>query len=364
MATASALGIMVGAAVGGILFKAGSYPLPTAAAALLYAINSFVIVTRLQAQRLAADSAPDPALRKRVLSLQGLLPNVAILTRPRVAALMAVRAVLGLAVHLFRQGFSLLLIYRLNLSVQTNGLLLSLQGLLTSLVQGLAIRPLLRRFQEPLFFSAACCCSPSPSPSLPLLQAFRSWCSYYPLSPSRLAFSAPLTPPSSPPLLPKPRWGSCWVYQTPSCLRAECSVPLPPASSRPNSATTPLSQSANHVKVPEISSKLPTSRVICCPAHCTVFLGRLASVAQAYAMLRLRRLHDTRGPASTNSLCRSRTICCNRRPDNNASINIPLPGTLRGSASLPCWMPCGSAARLTSQPRHGSGLFSTWRRGR
>ncbi|GJP56993.1 hypothetical protein CLOM_g16035 [Closterium sp. NIES-68] len=66
---------------------------------------------------------------------------------------MAVRAVLGLAVHLFRQGFSLLLIYRLNLSVQTNGLLLSLQGLLTSLVQGLAIRPLLRRFQEPpLFF--------------------------------------------------------------------------------------------------------------------------------------------------------------------------------------------------------------------
>ncbi|GJP47304.1 hypothetical protein CLOM_g6518 [Closterium sp. NIES-68] len=284
MATASALGIMVGAAVGGILFKAGSYPLPTAAAALLYAINSFVIVTRLQAQRLAADSAPDPALRKRVLSLQGLLPNVAILTRPRVAALMAVRAVLGLAVHLFRQGFSLLLIYRLNLSVQTNGLLLSLQGLLTSLVQGLAIRPLLRRFQEPLFFSAACCCSPSPSPSLPLLQAFRSWCSYYPLSPSRLAFSAPLTPPSSPPLLPKPRWGSCWVYQTPSCLRAECSVPLPPASSRPNSATTPLSQSANHVKVPEISSKLPTSRVICCPAHCTVRSDWLRSepAAQLY----------------------------------------------------------------------------------
>ncbi|GJP56922.1 hypothetical protein CLOM_g15977 [Closterium sp. NIES-68] len=149
MATASALGIMVGPAVGGMLFKAGSYPLPTAAAALLYAINSFVIVTRLQAQRPAADSAPGPALRKRGLSLQGLLPNVAILTRPRVAALMAVRAVLGLSVHLFRQGFSLLLIYRLNLSVQTNGLLLSLQGLLTSLVQGLAIRPLLRRFQEP-----------------------------------------------------------------------------------------------------------------------------------------------------------------------------------------------------------------------
>ncbi|CAI5994402.1 unnamed protein product [Closterium sp. NIES-65] len=74
MATASALGIMVGPAVGGMLFK------------------------------------------------------VAILTRPRVAALMAVRAVLGLAVHLFRQGFSLLLIYRLNLPVHTNGLLLSLQG--------------------------------------------------------------------------------------------------------------------------------------------------------------------------------------------------------------------------------------------
>ncbi|CAI5516297.1 unnamed protein product [Closterium sp. Naga37s-1] len=78
---------------------------------------------------------------------------VAILTRPRVAALMAVRAVLGLAVHLFRQGFSLLLIYHLNLPVHTNGLLLSLQGLLTSLVQGLAIRPLLRHFPEtPLIF--------------------------------------------------------------------------------------------------------------------------------------------------------------------------------------------------------------------
>ncbi|GJP47306.1 hypothetical protein CLOM_g16035 [Closterium sp. NIES-68] len=61
---------------------------------------------------------------------------------------MAVRAVLGLAVHLFRQGFSLLLIYRLNLSVQTNGLLLSLQVLLTSLVQGLAIRALLHRSQD------------------------------------------------------------------------------------------------------------------------------------------------------------------------------------------------------------------------
>ncbi|CAI7929879.1 unnamed protein product [Closterium sp. NIES-54] len=34
---------------------------------------------------------------------------------------------LGLAAHLFRQGFSLLLIYRLNLPVHTNGLLLSLQ---------------------------------------------------------------------------------------------------------------------------------------------------------------------------------------------------------------------------------------------
>ncbi|CAI5510734.1 unnamed protein product [Closterium sp. Naga37s-1] len=154
MATASALGIMVGPAVGGMLFKAGSYPLPTAAAALLYAINSFVIVTRLEAQKISANSAPlHASKRTRLFSLQGLLPNVAILTRPRVAALMAVRAVLGLAVHLFRQGFSLLLIYRLNLPVHTNGLLLSLQGLLTSLVQGLAIRPLLRRFPEtPLIF--------------------------------------------------------------------------------------------------------------------------------------------------------------------------------------------------------------------
>ncbi|CAI5484447.1 unnamed protein product [Closterium sp. Yama58-4] len=153
MATASALGIMVGPAVGGMLFKAGSYPLPTAAAALLYAINSFIIVTRLEARQHLAESTPHVSKRARVLSLQGLFPNAAILTRPRVAALMTVRAVLGLAVHLFRQGFSLLLIYRLNLPVHTNGLLLSLQGLLTSLVQGLAIRPLLRRFPEtPLIF--------------------------------------------------------------------------------------------------------------------------------------------------------------------------------------------------------------------
>ncbi|CAI5938743.1 unnamed protein product [Closterium sp. NIES-64] len=154
MATASALGIMVGPAVGGMLFKAGSYPLPTAAAALLYAINSFITVTQLESQhKPSTEITPHTHKRTRVLSLQGLLPNVAILTRPRVAALMAVRAVLGLAVHLFRQGFSLLLIYRLNLPVHTNGLLLSLQGLLTSLVQGLAIRPLLHRFPEaPLIF--------------------------------------------------------------------------------------------------------------------------------------------------------------------------------------------------------------------
>ncbi|CAI5510005.1 unnamed protein product [Closterium sp. Naga37s-1] len=154
MATASALGIMVGPAVGGMLFKAGSYPLPTAAAALLYAMNSFITVTQLESQhKPSAESTSHGHKRTRVLSLQGLLPNVAILTRPRVAALMAVRAVLGLAVHLFRQGFSLLLIYHLNLPVHTNGLLLSLQGLLTSLVQGLAIRPLLRHFPEtPLIF--------------------------------------------------------------------------------------------------------------------------------------------------------------------------------------------------------------------
>ncbi|CAI5972686.1 unnamed protein product [Closterium sp. NIES-64] len=154
MATASALGIMVGPAVGGMLFKAGSYPLPTTAAALLYAINSFITVTQLESQhKPSAETTPHTHKKTRVLSLQGLLPNIAILTRPRVAALMAVRAVLGLAVHLFRQGFSLLLVYRLNLPVHTNGLLLSLQGLLTSLVQGLAIRPLLRRFPEtPLIF--------------------------------------------------------------------------------------------------------------------------------------------------------------------------------------------------------------------
>ncbi|CAI5460953.1 unnamed protein product [Closterium sp. Yama58-4] len=137
-----------------LLPQAGNYPLPTAAAALLYAINSFITVTQLQAQKPSAESTPHASKRTaRVLSMRGLLPNVAILTRPRVAALMVVRAVLGLAVHLFRQGFSLLLIYRLNLPVHTNGLLLSLQGLLTSLVQGLAIRPLLRRFPEtPLIF--------------------------------------------------------------------------------------------------------------------------------------------------------------------------------------------------------------------
>lgn len=104
------------------------YWLPTTLASSIYIINSGIVLWRLPPHELP------PAIQRATSSVTGeaaskkqLLPRVTMLARPRVAALFAVRALLGLAIQVFRQGFHARLIYSFKLSVQANGFLLSYQ---------------------------------------------------------------------------------------------------------------------------------------------------------------------------------------------------------------------------------------------
>lgn len=106
------------------------YWLPTTLASSIYIINSGIVLWRLPPNELP------PAVQRAASSLTGeaasasrkqLLPRITLLARPRVAALFTVRALLGLAIQVFRQGFQARLVYSFNLSVQANGLLLSYQ---------------------------------------------------------------------------------------------------------------------------------------------------------------------------------------------------------------------------------------------
>ena len=139
LATMSGLGIMVGPTLGGFLYKLGGSSLPMLLASLLYVANCLIV-----AAYLPQDAAAASATKRS----PHLLPNLAMLGRGRVAALFAVRVVMGLAVQTFRQGFAIQTLYRFNLGVRENGFLISYQGALSSLVQGVAMKPLTRRYDD------------------------------------------------------------------------------------------------------------------------------------------------------------------------------------------------------------------------
>ena len=166
LATMSGLGIMVGPTVGGFLYKLGGSSLPMLLSSLLYVANCLIVATYLP------QDAPTATTTKRY---PHLLPNLAMLGRGRVAALFAVRVVMGLAVQTFRQGFAIQTLYRFNLGVRENGFLISYQGALSSLVQGVAMKPLTQKYDDHtllrsgMMVVAASFAAASLTPNLPLL---------------------------------------------------------------------------------------------------------------------------------------------------------------------------------------------------
>ncbi|GBG76612.1 hypothetical protein CBR_g22491 [Chara braunii] len=150
LATASGLGVMVGPALGGLLFQVGGYPLPGCLACSLFLLNTAIVTMMLPANERVELSGNEKAEWKRKAGrrMHALIPQLVVIERPRVLPLFLVRLIMGLGVITFRHGFSILLLYKFNLSVKYNGYLISFQGLMSSLVQGFAIKPLVNRFQD------------------------------------------------------------------------------------------------------------------------------------------------------------------------------------------------------------------------
>jgi hypothetical protein len=115
----------------------GGQRLPGCLAALLFLCNAFIAssllpVSTVQTPGKKAPESPHPSpLSKRGFwheRLEKILPQAAVLRRPKVGSLLTVRAVLGLAVQIFREGLTTLVLYRFELDARQNGLLISYQA--------------------------------------------------------------------------------------------------------------------------------------------------------------------------------------------------------------------------------------------
>ncbi len=138
------LGFIIGPAVGGALSAYG-YAVPALAAATLSFVN-LTSVFFLLPESLTAERRATMAEQKRPPFTLGALWNA--LSRPRVGPLLHTRFFFGLAFATFQTIFALYAQYRLGLTAQTTGFVLAYVGLLSVLVQGLAIGRLTARFNE------------------------------------------------------------------------------------------------------------------------------------------------------------------------------------------------------------------------
>jgi DHA1 family tetracycline resistance protein-like MFS transporter len=145
------LGFIIGPAVGGALSIYG-YALPAFAAAGLAFLNLIAVFTWLpesltEVRRAELAQHPRPAFTFRALWQA--------LNRPRVGPLLHVRFFFGLAFAIFQTIFALYAQYRLGLEANQTGYVLAYVGLLSVLVQGVAIGWLAIHISERyLIFSA------------------------------------------------------------------------------------------------------------------------------------------------------------------------------------------------------------------
>ncbi|MGD9047442.1 MAG: MFS transporter [Anaerolineae bacterium] len=140
------LGFIIGPAVGGVLSAGGRFAIPAFFAAALAFLNWIAVYLWLPeslTDEIKAQLAKQPA--RAIFSLTELWQAM---KRPRFGPLLHVRLWYGLAFATFTGVFALYAQYRLELDATQTGYLLAYVGLLTVLVQGLAIGRLTRRFPE------------------------------------------------------------------------------------------------------------------------------------------------------------------------------------------------------------------------
>jgi DHA1 family tetracycline resistance protein-like MFS transporter len=140
------LGFIIGPAVGGALSAGGRYAIPAffaAALAFLNWIGVYLWLRESLTDEIKAQLAKQPA--KAILSVTELWHAM---RRPRFGPLLHVRLWYGLAFATFTGVFALYAQYRLGLDATQTGYILAYVGLLSVLVQGVAIGRLTKRFPE------------------------------------------------------------------------------------------------------------------------------------------------------------------------------------------------------------------------
>jgi DHA1 family tetracycline resistance protein-like MFS transporter len=140
------LGFIFGPALGGALSAGGRYAVPAFVAAGIATLNWLAVLFWLPESLTAeikAELAKQPA--KAIFSLRELLQAM---RRPRFGPLVNIRFFYGLAFATFTGVFALYAQYQLGLDSTGTGYILAYVGLLSVLVQGVAIGRLTKRFPE------------------------------------------------------------------------------------------------------------------------------------------------------------------------------------------------------------------------
>jgi DHA1 family tetracycline resistance protein-like MFS transporter len=140
------LGFIIGPAAGGALSAGGRYAIPAFFAAGVAFLNWIAVLLWLPeslTEEVKARLAEQPA--RSILSLKVLWEA---LRRPRFGPLLHIRLFYGLAFATFTGVFALYAQYRLDLDSTQTGYILAYVGLLSVLVQGLAIGRLSRRYPD------------------------------------------------------------------------------------------------------------------------------------------------------------------------------------------------------------------------
>lgn len=140
------LGFIIGPAAGGMLSAGGRYAVPAFSAAGLAFLNWIAVLLWLPES--LTDEAKEHLTTqpdRSILSFSGLWKA---LKRPRFGPLLQVRFFYGLAFATFTGVFALYAQYRLDLDSSETGYILAYVGLLSVLVQGLAISRLTKRYNE------------------------------------------------------------------------------------------------------------------------------------------------------------------------------------------------------------------------
>ena len=147
------LGFIIGPAAGGALSAGGRYAVPAFFAAGLALLNWIAVLIWLPeslTEETKAQLAKQPA--RSILSVSELWKA---LRRPRFGPLLQVRFFYGLAFATFTGVFALYAQYRLEVDSSQTGFILAYVGLLSVLVQGLAIGRLTKRYAENRLMLAA-----------------------------------------------------------------------------------------------------------------------------------------------------------------------------------------------------------------